>query len=697
MRVTFFGKRRDKSGGTVSTKPFDEVMKRIGYDTKEGLLSKFREDYKYLASGLVPEPEYVARIPRMCPVAEYVRIGGEGKMMKAYNGVSVLTVPNLNTSELERVKEQAALLPQTLCAFRGADDHSVVIWTLATLPDGTLPQTEELAEAFCVQAYATSVRSYAPIIGYEIGIEEPTLLQSCLMTVDFHPYVNAHPSAFVIEQPAADAKMRMVDGKVDESMMDRLTSQGNEAAYTFGHMFNAVLDRVLRQNAVWNRSYDSLPIVTQVAEACAKAGMPAEEVAYRCHAFFRDTDIVELRGTINNVYSMCDTSKKLKTGLSKHQLVAFRLKEFLYRRYDIRYNEVKQMTEYRPKRSLQFVYKELDKRALNTIHHEATLEGIEPTQSEVSGLVHSNWVKQYNPIDEYIENLPAWDGKDRFHELASLVTTDHPHWERLFTRWFLSMVAHWMNMDPSHANATVPILIGAQGYRKSTFCRMLLAPELQTYFTDSIDFRSDIEAERALGRFLLVNIDEFDQLNENQFAFVKHLLQKPVTNIRHMFSETIGTQRRYASFVGTSNHEDVLRDITGNRRYLCVKVTEPIRTECSVNYRQLYAQAKEMVLGGERYWLNDEDEALLKEYNKAYEVESPLELLLLSVFEKPANDLDGEWMLATEIMEGLMKLPGVDKRRDVSLKKLGHVLVKLNVKRKHGNKGSVYLLKRVGG
>jgi len=692
MRITFFGKKRDRSSETVMSREFDDAMKRITYDTKEALILRFREEYQYLVEGLKGEPEYAWRIPKVCPVAEYARTANGGKVMKAYNGVSVLTVANLNMSELEAVKQQAALLPQTLCAFVGADGHSVVIWTLASLPDGSLPQSEVLAEAFCVQAYATSVRCYAPTLKYNISIEEPSLDQTCMMTVDEHPYVNAHPASFVIEQPSTDVKMKLVAGKESGSRLLRLT-RGAEAAYTFGHVFNSIVNRLLRQHPEWNRSYESLPIVILVAEECAKVGLPEEETVYRCCSYFNDVDESEMRSTVENVYLRTEESKKPIPGLSKHQMVAFRLKEFLKRRYDIRYNEVLQMTEFRPRRSLQFVFKELDKRALNTIHHEATLEGIEPTQGEVSGLVNSNFIKAYNPIDEYFNQLPAWDGKDRIGELTRLVPNEHPHWERLFRRWFLSMVAHWLNMDSAHANATAPILIGAQGYRKSTFCRLLLAPELQMYFTDSIDFRSDIEAERALGRFLLVNIDEFDQLNERQFAFVKHLFQKPVTNIRRMFSETIGTQRRYASFIGTSNHEDVLRDITGNRRYLCVKVTAPIDTSAPIVYRQLYAQAKESVLAGERYWLDDEEEALLKVENKQFEVESPLEQLLLSAFEIVSDEEDGTWMSSTEIMGVLQKLPGFNKRQDANLRKLGMVLVKLGVRRKHGNRGSMYLVK----
>lgn len=292
-----------------------------------------------------------------------------------------------------------------------------------------------------------------------------------------------------------------------------------------------------------------------------------------------------------------------------------------------------------------------------------------------------------------MNELPKWDGKDRMTALANMVPNENPYWERLFKRWFLSMVAHWMNCDTTHANQTAPVLIGAQGYRKSTFCRLLLPPELQMFFTDSIDFRTNVEAERYLGRFLLVNIDEFDQLSEKQFAFVKHLFQKPVSNIRRMYSETIGSQRRYASFIATSNQHEVLRDPTGNRRYICVEVTAPIRTDVPIDYKQLYAQAKSMIIDGERYYLNDEDERLIKLSNGDFEVETPIDQLFLSAFSVPKNDDEGMWLSITEIMERLEKLPTFNKRVDCNSVKLGKTLTKLKLAKRRSNKGYVYFVK----
>lgn len=383
-----------------------------------------------------------------------------------------------------------------------------------------------------------------------------------------------------------------------------------------------------------------------------------------------------------------------KKKVSKHQRVAQRLREFVMRRYEIRFNEVLQMTEFREREENSIKpFRELNRRELNTMHYEALLEGIEPTFSEVEELVHSTYVNHYNPIEEYFKSLPTWDGTDRITELAKCVQTDNPHWERLFRQWLLSMVAHWMKGDEAYANSTAPILIGEQGFRKSTFCRRLLPTELQMFYTDSIDFSTSKEAERLLSRFLLVNIDEFDRLTEKQFASVKHLFQKPTTAIRRMRSETFGRQRRYTSFIGTTNCEDILRDPTGNRRYICVRVTAPIDTERPINHRQLYAQIVHLINSGERYWLNDEDESLIKETNKQFEYQDGLELLFLSAF-KPGSQENGSYTRAIDIMSELRKNKLFNPRRDNNIFQLGRILTKHIPQKKRHNDGWRYLVER---
>lgn len=652
--------------------------------------------FREVEGGLEKPSEWVhyQHLQTLCPTSEYFRKASGEFEWRCYNGISVLNIVGLNNqTEIRKAKAFAKLFPQTFCAFEGADGHSLVIWTLATLPNGVLPKSKEEAQRFAAKAYATSVQCLSPTCEFDLQVEEPTLDKGCLMSYDPEPYINPNPTPFIIEQPRMQDDYGKLKTSDTTSRLNRLPA-GAESYVTLTNIFNAVYQRVRETVTNWKPVDNPLHMISLVADECVRVGLPEEETVNRLYwTFSRQLNENEVRGIVRNVYSNHEELGHLSV-LTKHQRVAYRLREFLNRRYEIRFNEILQMTEFRERKSLLFMFRELGRRELNTIHHEANIEGIEAAFSEVDELVHSTRIPIYNPITEFLNSLPQWDGHDYIADVAHMVPNDNPHWERLFRQWFLSMVAHWMNANQIHANATAPILIGKQGYRKSTFCRMLLPPDMQNFFTDSIDFRSNVEAERCLSRFLLVNIDEFDQLSERQFAFVKHLFQKPQTNIRRMRSEAIGTQRRYASFIGTSNHQDVLRDPTGNRRYICVEVSAPIHVEKAINYTQLYAQASHLINQGERYWLNDEDEALLRLSNMAFETESTLEQLFLTRFTLGTDD-DGEWLRPADILEELSQLPMFNSRTDKSIPNLGRVLTKLNIKKMRKPSGMHYLIKRV--
>ena len=148
--------------------------------------------------------------------------------------------------------------------------------------------------------------------------------------------------------------------------------------------------------------------------------------------------------------------------------------------------------------------------------------------------------------------------------------------------------------------------------------------------------------------------------------------------------------RRYASFIGTSNHKDLLTDSSGSRRFVCVEVTAPIDTNVTINYRQLYAQAMQGIRSGERYWFDDEDEAVLKETNREFEQISPTEQLFHCYFRLPEEGESGEWMSPAQILEYLHAKNSDIKLTDGYAKHFGRILKKNNLESKHTNKGIVY-------
>ena len=424
------------------------------------------------------------------------------------------------------------------------------------------------------------------------------------------------------------------------------------------------------------------------------SGIPEEEVVRRTiHRYYHSKQAVLVREMIGNVYQECKGFGK-KNGLTKEQYLNMQTEEFMNRRYEFRYNTQIGEVEYRERCSFYFRFRPLDKRAQNSILLDAQSEGIAVWDRDVDRYLHSNRVSVYNPLEEFIFHLPNWDKKDRITELADRVPCANPHWTMLFHRWFLNMVAHWRGYDRQHANSTSPLLVGAQGTRKSTFCRDLIPPGLRGYYTDSIDFGRKRDAEMYLNRFALINIDEFDQITLTQQGFLKHILQKPVVNLRKSYSNSVQELRRYASFIATSNQKDLLTDPSGSRRFMCVEVTGTIDTARPIDYEQLYAQAMYEICHGERYWFDDKDEAILAQGNREFEQTPPAIQLFYRYFKVAGDDKEGEYLSPVEILDYLQK------RTTITLSSgkahhFGRLLQKEGIPCKHTNKGTVYLVVKI--
>lgn len=572
MKITLIGEERESGKEAVSTQETDMLMEKLKTENKTGYITELRSIIPHL-KGTNARYEHIDRLPRLYPAVEMTRTKAGEHRIKTYNGLVLLEVNNLaGVAEAELVKQQAALLPQTFAAFCGSSGRSAKIWVRFILPDGGLPKNEDDIALFHAHAYRLAVKCYQPLLPFPITLQAPSLLQSCRMTVDEQPYYSPTAVAFCLEQPCAlPSEDNYRQRKQQESNPLLRMTPGYEVADTCNLLFEAALDRAFRDLDNWRRGDDLRPLLSRLAEHCFKAGIPEEEaVRQTLMHYYREADEPLVRLTLHNLYGELK-GFGTRSSLNKDQETAFRLEEFMKRRYEFRYNTVLGDLEYRQRDSIHFYFQPADQRVRSSIAMKALKEGVRVWDRDITRFLSSDYVPLYNPIEEYLYNTGRWDGKDRIRALADLVPCHNPHWRELFYRWFLGMVAHWRGIDKQHGNNTSPLLVGPQGYRKSTFCRILLPPELRFGYTDSIDFKSKQEAERSLGRFFLINIDEFDQINANQQGFLKHLLQKPVANLRKPYGTTIQEMRRYASFIGTSNLKDLLTDPSGSRRFICIE------------------------------------------------------------------------------------------------------------------------------
>lgn len=695
MKVTLFKQDSRTGSESLTTLMAEALMGRIQSPTKAD--SKYVNGLRRiipLLRGRKSHYEYIDRLPRVCPSLEWQRKGTDGKEVLRYNGIVLLEVNRLTgRGEAERVKAKARLFPQTLAAFVGSSGESVKIWVAFTLPDGTLPQQRDWYEKFHAHAYRLAVNCYQPLLPFPITLKEASPEISFRLTMDEQAYYNPEVTPFRMEQPLTfpDEMTFREKRQQGDSPLARLEPD-SDTLVSVHRLYEMTLAHILEGITGWKRGNDLQPLLVKLAEACFRSGIPEEETVRQTLAHYPETDEVTLRTLVHTLYQECKGFGE-SPSLSGDQATLLRMKEFMERRYEFRFNTLTGETEYRKRDSIHFYFKPADRRARNSMAMDALEEGICVWDRDVDRYLGSDRIPIYNPIEDYLWSTGKWDGHDRIRELADCVPCMNGGcWRELFYRWFLSMVAHWRGMDRMHGNSTLPVLIGAQGYRKSTFCRLILPPELRFAYTDSLDFRSKRDAEMALGRFLLINLDEFDQISSNQQGFLKHLLQKPVLNLRKPYATSVQEVRRYASFIATSNHADLLNDPSGSRRFICIEVTEPIRTEITFNYRQLYAQAMQALNQGERYWLDDADEELLKQENRQFEQTTPLEAALCSMTRKARNEREGEEETLMEIAEQLNKRSRILKLKLTTgnISYLGRLMRKYGFTSRRTNRGMLY-------
>ena len=387
--------------------------------------------------------------------------------------------------------------------------------------------------------------------------------------------------------------------------------------------------------------------------------------------------------------------KKAKSSSLMQEVTAF-----LTSRYRFRFNvlteetEVAEVTNNIPDTHLR--YTKVDERWMNTLSMEAIETGIDCWDRDIQRFVRSRRISEYHPFTAYFEQLPEWDGKDRVSALARRVSDD-PVWVNGFHRWMLGLSAQWMQFrsdanSTNRANSVAPLLVSSrQGLGKSTFCRLLMPDALKAYYTESYDLGSPASAEAKLAACGLINLDEFDKLSASKMPLLKNLMQASALNIRKAYKRSASALPRIASFIGTSNREDLLVDRTGSRRFLCVSLEHAIDCTTPVEYEQLYAQLKAELLSGERSWFNKEEEQAIQQHNALFYKHIPEEEVFRLCFRFATKEDHPQEVLtlsATQLFER-MKSAHPSVMRGMTAYSLSRILPQLG-ERVHTAKGNVY-------
>ena len=286
-------------------------------------------------------------------------------------------------------------------------------------------------------------------------------------------------------------------------------------------------------------------------------------------------------------------------------------------------------------------FRPLTHAALNSIiiraKREQVLEKGSP-KTEITEYVTSEEVPEHNPVQEFLNSLPEWDGQNHIAKVLSRLPGITSEQLNYLTIWLRSSVAHWMQLDMLHGNECVPTLIGFQGCVKTTFVRRLLPLHLREYYLDHLNLANKFDKEMALTNNLFVNLDELDAIRSSQQSSLKQTLSVSKVNGRPIFGKTQEDRPRFASFVATTNNRHPLKDVTGSRRYICIQIPDGqmIDNSGEIDYGQLYAQVVHEIRDLKApYWFNNDEVVRIQQLNQNFMEKKDLGEMFIACFRQP--------------------------------------------------------------
>ena len=611
--------------------------------------------------------------------------------ISALTGLLLLDIPcpegNRQVSEMRRRVSQ---IPYTVLAFAGV---SGVTLKAVVRCDCQSVKTNVAGDAiaFLRDASESAARLYTSLAMCDLLVGEQTLTVGCRMSYDPQLYYNPEALPMPVVR-AAHEPLAAYEGTCSDEQGTVVWYPDDDARARIEMEFHTCLSKAL--DDCGNEAEQCLQTL---ADYCHKACLQEEGCVVRASwtALFKPLGIDLIRKVFRNAYKTSYTGRPVSQMNEKERIMR-NIEDFLGRRYELRYNTVKQATEFRPN-DLRFKqWRPLTDREMKSIVVEEMKEGGESWMNDMRTYIESAHVKDYNPIHEFLAGCGRWDGKHNYIEdFARRLPTDYARWPQYFHRWFLAMVAQALDINRDYGNSMVPLLIGEQGYLKTQFCNHILPPSMREYYMKDIKMENAEQVERVLGRMWLVNIDEYDSKTQREQAKIKRLLTEKEVQVRKMRSDQYTMTPRLCSFIATTNDLTPLPSGDGTRRYLCIEVTGRVDMSGTIPYKQLYAQAvAELKNPGCIYWFTDEDEREIQQHNSHYQQESVPEQVLLQLFEPTTQHKKEDFWTATDIQEELTRHL---KAADVpTLNKLGTVIKKLRWQR-FKNKGlrGYYLKLRV--
>lgn len=321
--------------------------------------------------------------------------------------------------------------------------------------------------------------------------------------------------------------------------------------------------------------------------------------------------------------------------------------------YEFKLNVVTGRLFYKAHSESEFI--EMTDYSFHSILRNLNKTGLKCKKTQLIEILLSNFTPKYDPFAEYLENLPEWDCEtDHIGEWAKTInTTNNDLWDLCFRKWIVGVAGSLI--DPKTVNQTAPVFCGSQGIGKTRWISRLMPQCLKPYFFSGTIQMNNKDSITQLSECMIIDMDELENLNKRSIGDLKSLMSREQIRIRRPYGKIFENIPRRASFIGSINHKDFLKDETGSRRFLCFEV-ETMNPDHNLNVDLLYAQALVLYESDFQHWFNKEETELVLKNNEQFQKSSLEEELLVKHFQRCDKDnQNAVFMSASEITQVLNK------------------------------------------
>lgn len=224
-----------------------------------------------------------------------------------------------------------------------------------------------------------------------------------------------------------------------------------------------------------------------------------------------------------------------------------------------------------------------------------------------------------HPIRQYLQAL-KWDGEARLDRMfVDLFGAEDRTYNIQAARCFMvSAVSRILWFDPKQpfVGSKVDFMLvleGLQGKKKTTSMQSLFG---SSWYVETLESPAGKDFYQVILGCWGVEIAEMDSFNKADVTAVKGAITRLVDKYRAPYERVPRSYRRECVFVGTTNESEYLRDHTGGRRFLPVRVRDDgqINIDALREARdQLWAEAVHLFNQGVQWWDLPDDVAAEQE------------------------------------------------------------------------------------